>query len=119
MTKRLLWLDDIRNPMDGVWVDWLDENTKDDFDYDITWVKSGEEFVEYITEYGLPDLVCFDHDLGEEDGKTLDGYDCAKWLVDYCVDNDEALPRWLIQSANPVGAKNINNYLQNFLKTQS
>ena len=40
-----------------------------------------EEFVEYLERKGLPDFISFDHDLGED----LSGYDCAKYLVDYCL----------------------------------
>ena len=39
-----------------------------------------KEFVAYLQHYGLPDFISFDHDLGEE----LSGYDCAKYLLDYC-----------------------------------
>jgi hypothetical protein len=135
-TNRLLWLDDIRDPSDTTWQNWLIENHVTPSDFKITWVKNADDFVKYITENGIPEFVCFDHDLGRDvvDEKvangmsrrqaqiqrreTVDGYDCAKWLVDYCVDNDEALPTYLIQSANPVGVVNINTYLQNFLKFQ-
>ena len=135
-TNRLLWLDDIRDPNETTWQNWLIENHVTPSDFKITWVKNADDFVNYITENGLPELVCFDHDLGRDvvDEKvangmsrrqaqiqrreTVDGYDCAKWLVDYCVDNDEPLPTYLIQSANPVGVVNINTYLQNFLKFQ-
>lgn len=47
---------------------------------DITICKNYDEFVTAVQkEY--PDWICFDHDLGE--GKT--GYDCAKWLINYCM----------------------------------
>ena len=44
------------------------------------------------------------------------GYDCAKWLVEYCIDNNKSLPKYAIQSANPVGKENINSLLMNFNK---
>ena len=44
------------------------------------------------------------------------GYDCAKWLVDYCIDNDTQIPYWNVQSANPVGKENINGLLINAKK---
>lgn len=44
------------------------------------------------------------------------GYDCAKWLVEYCLDNNLKLPKWNIQSANPVGKDNINGLLLSFSK---
>lgn len=42
--------------------------------------------------------------------------DCAKWLVDYCIDNKERLPKIFVHSANPVGADNILGLLNNFKK---
>ena len=44
------------------------------------------------------------------------GYDCAKWLVDYCLDNKVQIPEWNIQSANPVGKENIGSLLSNARK---
>lgn len=63
--------------------------------------------------YGLPDGICFDHDLGLHNG---DGYQCAKFLVDYCMDNNKDIPPYNIQSANPVGSENIDKLLKSFIK---
>ena len=41
------------------------------------------------------------------------GMDCAKWLVDFCIDNDKRIPDYFVQSANPVGAKNIASLINN------
>ena len=73
----------------------------------------------------MPDAICFDHDLGNDEYNGLDphlienektGYDCAKWLVDYCMDHQLSLPQWNIQSSNPVGKANINGLLLSFSK---
>lgn len=88
-----LYLDDVRPIPDG----YLE-------------VRSYAEFVAYITEYGLPDFISFDHDLGLEEN----GYDCAKWLVNYCLDNDLRLPEFAVHSQNPVGKENISSLLNNF-----
>ena len=109
--KRLLWLDDIRNPFVA---DWLLQYAPDYEKDEVVWVKNYTEFVDWINENGLPEMICFDHDLGESDEMT--GYDCAKWLVEYCMDNDLDLPMWDIQSANPVGRDNINGILNNYKK---
>ena len=71
-----------------------------------------EGFTEYILQQGLPDFISFDHDLGE--GKS--GYDCAKFLIDYCLENSLSLPRYAVHSQNPVGRKNIEMLFENFLK---
>ena len=69
-------------------------------------VYSYEEFVAY--------LISFDHDLGEE----FSGYDCAKYLVDYCLDRQLPLPDFAVHSQNPVGKENIERLLNNFKEQQ-
>jgi hypothetical protein len=131
--KTLLFLDDLRNPFDKE-IDWLVFSPLPREDLKLYWVKSYNEFRWWITTNGLPDGICFDHDLGmnvaikaqskgmskrksrqlKKEDKT--GFDCAKWLVEYCIDNDKPLPLYNIQSANPVGKENIDKLLQNYLK---
>ena len=113
----LLWLDDIRDPFenDGEWLVFSPISQP----YKVAWVKSYEEFTRWINFHGLPEAICFDHDLGgdEETSKILpSGFDCAKWLINYCIDNDKELPKWAVQSANPVGKDNINGILISYLK---
>ncbi len=102
--KKLLWLDDFRNPTDYI-----------TGDNDISWVKNYDEFCAFINEHGLPDIICFDHDLGEE----MTGYDCAKFLVDYCQKNNLDIPQYNIQSSNIVGKDNIRSLLNNWHKVYS
>lgn len=137
MTKKLLWLDDLRNPEERIWLDKLVEFEINPFHYDIVWVKSYAEFVEWIELNNLPAIISFDHDLADEHytpeeywddydrSKTYQdiqmyqektGMDCAKWLVNYCMDNGEELPKFYVHSANPVGADNIRGLLNNYLK---
>jgi len=98
-----LYLDDIRNIGD----DWII-------------VRSYDEFVEFITNNDMPEIISFDHDLGLETINNVvvekNGYDACKWLVEYCADNELKLPDWQIHSANPVGRKNINMYFINAKK---
>jgi|GEM_PF-175675 len=131
LAETLLWLDDIRNPFLN------NENKVPNVKGKLIWVLNYEQFVEWITKFGMPDIISFDHDLADEHytpeqywsdyqaskeyqeaqsyvEKT--GYDCAKWLVDYCMDNDLDLPIYFIHSANPVGADNIKGLLDNYNK---
>lgn len=124
----LLWLDDVRNPLENNWLAFSPLQGA----YDVIWVKSYKEFVVWIENNGLPTAICFDHDLGDnfsfretgnisdwfdlENNKEYTGYDCAKWLVEYCMDNNKKLPLYNIQSANPVGKENIDKLLKNFNK---
>lgn len=73
-------------------------------------LKNYEEFCAFIVQFGIPDFISFDHDLGE--GKT--GYDCAKFLVEYCLDNGISKINFQVHSQNPVGKENIEKLLQNF-----
>ena len=111
--RTLIWLDDIRDPF-GDYSEWVQKYAPD-FDGVIIWVKSYCEFTQWITDNGLPYKISFDHDLADEhyapkehwDEKYNDwassqnfvektGYDCAKWLVGYCIDNDDELPFGLV-----------------------
>lgn len=114
MVKKILWLDDYRNPNE--WMDCVKVvcpiMTKEPCA--IVWVKSYDEFVNHIINQGLPDSIGFDHDLADDGLNEKTGYDAAKFLVDYCIENDAKLPEFGSQSANPVGRENILNLLNNF-----
>lgn len=124
-----LYLDDIRIP----------ENS---FDYtgnkmyltpDWVIVRSYDEFVKHVTENGLPETVSFDHDLahehynkdmykGSEYNKHYEtfeektGYDCVKWMVNYCIDNEKKFPNWYLHTMNPAGKINMESYIKNYLR---
>lgn len=130
MRNTLLWLDDYRDPNDTK-IDWLVFSPIGK-NVEVIWIKTYNEFVEYILTNGLPEAICFDHDLSDfqafksnypelmedvelpETEKT--GYDCAKWLIDYCLDNNLNIPKYNIQSANPIGKENIDKLLKSFNK---
>jgi hypothetical protein len=105
--KTLLWLDDVRDPLKNDWLNFSPIGK----DVDTHWVTNYQEFIDWIMINGLPDAICFDHDLGSYEET---GFDCAKWLVEYCMHNNKKLPKYNIQSANPVGKENIDLYLKNF-----
>ncbi|WP_300436537.1 cyclic-phosphate processing receiver domain-containing protein [Christiangramia sp.] len=111
--KTLIWLDDIRDPED-IRMDWLAYSPIGKA-VEVIWLKNYSQFKNWILENGLPDGICFDHDLGEN---TPSGYECAKWLVNFCLDNNVPPPVWSSQSANPVGKANINRLLRNFLNSR-
>lgn len=92
-----IYLDDIRNPKSEGW----------------EIIRNFDDFVNLINEFGIPDEISFDHDLGENE-KT--GYDCAKWLCEYCWTNGIPIPAWNVHSANPVGRDNIVQLIQNYEK---
>lgn len=113
----LVWIDDIRDPYEPIWQNWIKKNFGTN-NFDITWIKSYKEFVKFVDKNGLPSNVSFDHDLGdiEDPNNEKTGYDCAKYIVDYCMDNDRDIPNYRIQSDNGPGRENIDKYLQNYHK---
>lgn len=125
-----LYLDDIREPNQSF------KKTGDNRYNDLKWkvVRNYQEFIEQIVLHGIPNIVSFDHDLGEEhinyyfdNGgrenppdplkakfKEKTGYDCAKFLVNYCTENGLPMPEYLIHSSNPVGSENIRAILKRY-----
>ena len=124
ITKYNIFLDDIRVPTDVTWA-----NIPADQHYSL--VRNYKEFVDLITLRGLPKFVCYDHDLADchyGDGLSNDqidynkyqektGYDCAKWLVNYCMQKNEKHPPYVVHSMNPIGKQNIESYINSYDKT--
>jgi len=99
-----LFLDDERFPPDDP-RDWVIQ-------------RSFATAVHFVCKNGFPSFVSFDHDLGDSAPQT--GYDFAKWLVERDIDYGD-LPddfSFVVHSANPVGAKNIQMYLDNYLRVR-
>lgn len=126
-----LFLDDIRNPIDCT--TYMNPSTIYLEDWDV--VRTYDEFVNYVTKNGVPDEISFDHDLAdehydpsmykskEEYGEKYEsfrektGYDCARWLSQYCIDNVIPMPKTCyVHSMNPVGRDNIWGVLNSLKK---
>jgi hypothetical protein len=127
MNKTYLFLDDIRDPIHAYgYTNFGPFVTKE---WEI--VRSYDEFVNHIKSNGLPYFIAFDHDLGQNTysiGSFWDdevglqektGFDCAKFLVEYCIDNKKKLPEYYVYSMNPVGKRNIIEYLENYRKHEN
>lgn len=103
MLNYMMFLDDERFPPDNgeVWIV----------------VRNMAQAVACVRMSGLPLLVSFDHDLGENE-RT--GYDFAKWLIESDLDGIFSIEnmQWTVHSQNPVGAKNIEKILENFYKVR-
>ena len=110
-----LFLDDIREPLQAF------EYTKQYIFIQNEWevVKNYNEFVNFIEVNGLPKFISFDHDLADthytpeplwtdynaskewqdkQVHKEKTGYECAKWLVDYCIDSNLKCPDYYCHS---------------------
>ena len=82
-------------------------------------VRNFYEFVAYVQDNGIPNVIHFDHDLG--DGQPT-GYDIAKYIVECDLDQVFTIPdnfTYFIHSQNPTGAKNIKSLLDNYLRFKS
>ena len=132
VNNTFLFLDDERIPVDCA--TYMYSRGVDCRIYHKEWVvvRSYGQFIKWIKENGLPEFISFDHDLGDvpklreelpieewfdlENNRELTGMDCAKWLVNYCLDNNVSLPKWAVHSANPAGYDNIKGLLLSFEK---
>ena len=103
-----LFLDDVRT-IEMVY----DVATASEFDI----VRTYDQFVQYISENGLPEFISFDNDLGlDENGNVApDGLAAAKWLV-YESGLDLLNLKFKVHSANPVAAEQIKGLLNNYIK---
>jgi hypothetical protein len=114
----VLWLDDMRNPYKYFGKKTNSKtfarnkeyytNMFSNYNVDFVWVKNFDEFTEFILKNGLPQFISFDHDLGTGLQK---GADCARWLVEYCKEKNEKVPRFYVHSANCNGQREITNIL--------
>lgn len=119
LKKKIIYLDDVRTPVSKEWIV----------------VRNYEEFIAKIHEIGLDniEMISLDHDLGPSAMKEFSenvkinyelnylnisektGLDCAKWLVQYAIENGQKLPQHIYShSANPIGSANIIGYINNY-----
>ena len=125
-----LFLDDMRVPKDVTWIElplvhWVI-------------VRNYSDFVRTIEHDGLPQSVTFDHDIADEhykeyvaahDEKNINkgkfqydkmkektGYECAKFMVNYCVDKGLPIPVYYVHTLNPIGYENIISILESARK---
>ncbi len=117
-----LFLDDERKPKDAVLY------KKQAVYWEIDWkiVRSYQEFVDYMLNNEMPELISFDHDLTYEHYKfasatyipygemtTKTGYHCLLWLLLYCGINRK-LPEIMIHTMNIQGYNNMQNLIDTY-----
>jgi hypothetical protein len=126
-----LYLDDFRDPIDSS--HYLCNSIYSSVHWEV--VRNYDAFVKIIQEKGMPEIISFDHDLADEHynpdlygSETYNevynnfvfktGFDCAKWLIEYCMDNNKELPAViLIHSMNPAGSANIKSLFDSYRKS--
>lgn len=119
-----LFLDDFRYPKDCFDYTWNPIYNKEKWII----VRNYNDFIYIIETFEMPNIISFDHDLDEEhyiQQTNIDynkftektGYDCAKWLIDYIINNELKPPKQvLIHSMNLIGNENIRKLFENFNK---
>ena len=105
-----IFLDDERIPRNVTWLPYeLVVDLKNQHDWLV--IRNYDDFVKTVVEYFHDiSIILFDHDLGD----SKSGYECAKWLVEYIMDDGKPnnLKTVSVHSQNPVGKQNIINYFQ-------
>lgn len=134
-----LFLDDIRSPLDCFY--HVKDNQALSFYKQNDWqiARNYQQFVDAIESHykyfkRLPEVISFDHDLADEhyapesawdnykdweasqNFKEKTGYECAKWLVEFCQTKNLKLNLYFCHSMNPHGKLNILSMLSNFEK---
>lgn len=113
--KYILFLDDIRT-LDQAKVSYPTNEL-------VIIARNMDDACFYVRRHGIPQVIHFDHDLAEEhyiigEGDKT-GYDFARWLCDYMLDNGLDFPEdfhYSVHSQNPVGRDKIINYMNNFIE---
>jgi hypothetical protein len=117
-----IFLDDHRMPGEVTWL-----RLPKDCNHWLV-VRTYDQFVGLLEDWALNqhieiDYVSFDHDLGLGHGipdkDCPDGLDCAKALVEWCMNWGKKLPDFVVHSLNPVGAENIRSYLESYRRHQN
>ena len=96
-------------------------------DLDVTWIRNYDDFVDHIQINGMPDMISFDHDLGDDVARakvangmskrrarrekrlTKSGHECLKYVLS--LKTDQKLPTIFIHSSNPEGVKDMEDTL--------
>lgn len=99
-----MFIDDERDPPNGE-TDWIVK-------------RCFTSAMHHIYYNGCPNYISFDHDLATH----LTGYDVAKEIVMLDMHGEVKIPddfSFYVHSQNPVGAKNIQAYLDNYLSQRA
>lgn len=94
-----LYIDDIRTPKTDNW----------------EIVRTSQEAIIFMAENGCSNYISFDHDLGGDDTSMK----VVHWMIEKDLEEGNFIPdnfEFNVHSANPVGVKNIEGLLNNYLQ---
>jgi len=109
MTKKILWVDDIRNPSDKL--------LQSDAIVDIA--RSYDEAIDLLesTDY---DTIYLDHDLGDVGWvRERTGYDVVVWIADRNFSGKHVPTEYIMLTSNPVGRARMQGVVDRYLSIQS
>lgn len=83
-----------------------------------TIIRTYAQAIAWLETYGCPDVISFDHDLGDPENGS--GYDIAKYIVERDMnEGGKFIPEYFtytVHSANIIGAANIVGLLDQYLR---
>ena len=106
-----LFIDDERYPVN---ITWGSEEFYAQFPWTIA--RTMAQVQDLVEQWGFPDFVSFDHDLG--DGEPT-GKDIANWMIEGDMDGLHHIPdnfQFYVHSRNPVGKQNIESVLKSYME---
>jgi hypothetical protein len=106
-----LFIDDERYPVNVTW-----GNQSFYSIHPWTIARNMAQVQDLVQEWGFPDFISFDHDLGDDEPS---GKDIANWLIEGAMDGLHRIPdefRFYVHSRNPVGKANIEGLLNSYLE---
>ena len=125
-----LFLDDVRVVKDAVIHKLNRKLIKESKIPAVDWliVRSYDDFVKTVKEKGVPNVVSFDNDLSQEqtgyfvrnhekndfnvDVYNDNGISCARFLIQYCKEQNKPLPTYYVHSANYHAVDFIENLMK-------
>lgn len=63
---------------------------------------------------GMPSKMSLDHDLGGDDTTMV----FLSWLAYEHWNGTEALPEYVVHSANPIGTQNISSFMESWRRSR-
>lgn len=120
MISWILFLDDIRHPMDAITGEQLQRYHSDG--HVILWAKNIEQAKWYVENYDLPAYMHLDHDLGwgiknNHISGMITVMDFLNWLhYDMNLIRQYPCPGYMIHSADPEGQKSIMAFMSSWHK---
>lgn len=111
-----IFVDDERKPSD---IFWAPRHVQEKY-HNEEWIICETRAQVYCAIYskGIPSYISFDHDLGEDEDT---GFDISKMIVNMDLDGFRRIPdnfKFYVHSQNPIGKKNIESYLNNYMKVK-